>query len=69
MDELLTIVDYSRFDSAINPAFDCPPAYYWSSSTYAYKSGATWGAFFYNGYASWLHKEYGNYVRCVRGGP
>ena len=66
---LLSIVDYSRFDSAIYPAFDCRSASYGSSSTTAYDPDGAWGVDFYNGNAGWHYKNDGNYVRCVRGGP
>jgi len=66
---LLSIVDYSRFDPAIYPAFDCRSASYWSSSTTAYDPDGAWGVDFYNGNAGWHYKNDGNYVRCARGGP
>ncbi len=36
IDELETIIDYSRFDPAIDPVFNCRSGNYWSSSTYVY---------------------------------
>jgi hypothetical protein len=71
IDQLLTIVDYSRYQPAIHPAFDCRWDYYWSSSTSAYRGDYAWYVDFLGGYARWAGKPGPNYyyVRCVRGGP
>jgi hypothetical protein len=69
IDQLLTIVDYTRYDPAIHPAFDCLSAYYWSSSTDASYPGNAWFVYFGNGNGGWDYKGYNGSVRCVRGGP
>jgi hypothetical protein len=69
IDQLLTIVDYSRFDPTIHPVFDCRSGYYWSSSISAYGSDVAWVVYFLNGYVSADTKYVQLYVRCVRGGP
>ncbi len=69
MDELLTIVDYSRTRPAIDPLFVCRSYNYWSGSTYADGADGAWGIYFGNGVAYWNYKTYSYYVRCARGGP
>ena len=70
MDELLTIVDYSRFLPAINPVFDCNDDYYWSSTLSAeYPQEGRWPVRFTDGYAQVASMAITAYVRCVRGGP
>jgi hypothetical protein len=69
IDQLLTIVDYSRYDPAINPAFDCDSTYYWSSSTYAVNPDVAWFVYFRNGNVSGESKYSQATARCVRGGP
>ena len=68
--ELQSIVDYSRHNPAIDTAYfpGTLPSWYWSSTTYAYDSSYAWCAYFYDGYVSSCGK--GNYldVRAVRGG-
>ena len=70
IDQLLTIVDYSRYGPAIHPALDCRLKDYLSSSTNAGNPDAAWVVNFTSGYAGWDDKylEY-SYVGCVRGGP
>ena len=53
IDQLLTIVDYTRFDPAIHPAFDCRSDDYWSSSTYAYNPDDAWVRRFRRWHAGW----------------
>jgi hypothetical protein len=69
IDQLLTIVDYSRYFPAINPAFDCGSNYYWSSSTYAVNPDVACFVYFLNGYVSAESKYSQLAVRCMRGGP
>ena len=75
--ELLSLVDYSRYNPAINIAFfpGTVASFYWSSTTSAYATGAAWVERFYEGYDFGSYKgnsEYyvrgENYVRAVRGG-
>jgi hypothetical protein len=69
IDQLQTIVDYSRFEPAINPALNCVSEAYWSSSTHANAPVYAWAVYFDSGHASWGYKSYYYYVRCARGGP
>ena len=69
IDQLLTIVDYSRYNPAIYSAFDCRSDGYWSSSTSANYPDDAWFVHFYAGNAYWYYKDAYPYVRCVRGGP
>jgi len=68
-DELLTIVDYERYDPAIMPSFrnDSTSGYYWSSSVYVSNTKNAWYVYFKLGrtYYGSLANEV--YVRCVRG--
>jgi hypothetical protein len=68
IDELETLVDYTRYDPAINSVFDCHLGYYWSSSTSAFAASA-WHIIFGDGYAGWYDKTDYSYVQCVRLGP
>ena len=71
IDELQTIIEYSRINPAIDPAFlassdNC----YWSSSTSVTNPDRAWGVYFYNGEVSHYPKTgYTGNVRCVRNGP
>ena len=66
--ELLSIVDYERFNPAIdtNVFLGAVPDYYWSSSPVTDVSGNGWVVDFYDGYDDWYGKHYGNFVRLVR---
>ncbi len=48
----------------IDMQFSCRSHVYWSSSTY--DAGHAWFVSFLNGLASWHHRAYSIYVRCVR---
>lgn len=67
-DELRSIVDYGRYNPAINTAFfpNTVAAYCWSSTTGG--SGYAWRVNFYDGYGNHDLKSYSYYVRAVRGG-
>ncbi|MBC8420655.1 MAG: DUF1566 domain-containing protein, partial [Desulfobacterales bacterium] len=67
--ELMSIVDYGRYNPAIDTAYfpNCGSSGYWSDSTYAGDSNQAWAVDFYFGYV--LNKASNNYVRCVRGEP
>jgi len=66
--ELLSLVDYSRYNPAINITFfpDTVISPY-RSSTHFFQSDAFSVAFF-SGYNNWSSKYNSNYVRAVRGG-
>jgi hypothetical protein len=65
--ELQSIVDYSRYNPAIDMvAFPDTRSYYWSSSTYANNTLYAWYVYFSDGYVSSYYKTNTFYVRCVR---
>jgi hypothetical protein len=69
--ELLSIVDYSRINPAIDTIYfpNCRSYFYWSGTTVADGPSLAWYVYFGNGYDYWGHKDYNDYVRCVRGRP
>jgi hypothetical protein len=74
VDELRTIVDYLRYSPAIDPVFNSNLTFYWSSSTNVNGPDAPWpydrwSVDFWIGEVLAYSNPYGNYVRCVRGGP
>ncbi len=67
--ELETIVDYGKYNPAINATY-FPVAYNcWSSSTYVATTTGAWFVNFYNGNSSYTNKTVSYYVRCVSSGP
>jgi len=67
--ELRSLVDRSRTDPAVDPAFqNVVLGNYWSSTSVASYPVGAWCVDFYYGYANWAGKDYSYYVRCVRGG-
>lgn len=68
-DELHSIVDYGRYNPAINPIFtNTQSGWYWSSSPGVDYSANAWGVYFYYGYDSNYGKSNSYYVRAVRSG-
>jgi len=66
--ELQSIVDYGRYDPAIDTtAFPGTNYWYWSSSTCAHYTGSAWLVYFYHGAVYYGLKTDTNHVRCVRG--
>jgi|GEM_PF-1304534 len=65
--ELETIINYSQYDPAIDPAFECRLDSYWSSSTVANSPSGAWLVVFANGNVLATSKSNDYYVRCVRG--
>ncbi len=68
--ELLSIVDRSKYNPAINGAFKnvTTSSDYWSSTTYAGYTSLAWYVNFYDGDTNDCNKDYSLYVRCVRAG-
>ena len=68
IEELISIVDYSRIDPAIDSVFfNAQSSDYWSSTTNAYDPGYAWYVDVYYGYVSYAYKSSSsNYVRAVR---
>jgi Zn-dependent metalloprotease len=71
VDELHTIVDYSRYQPAIDPVFECPSTFSWSGNTSVHYPDQAWAVDFFSfGYVGVAPKDCSiGSVRCVRGGP
>ncbi len=67
--ELESIVDYDRFDPAMNPAFSCQSSFYWSSTPHTTNPAYAWSVFCPDGADHWVHKSNNYEVRCVRSNP
>lgn len=69
-EELRSIVDYGRYNPAVNTTYlpNTVSSYYWSSTTGASSTGSAWRVHFYFGYDEYDDKSNGNYVRAVRAG-
>ena len=66
--ELLSIVDYTKYNPAIKSGFKhVASGYYWSSSESVSDSSRAWRVSFYDGYTYNDDKSGKDYVRCVRG--
>jgi hypothetical protein len=69
-EELLSLVDYSKFSPAINATLfpNAPSSFFWSGSPVANYSDLAWYVGFYYGYAYGDSRNDGSAVRLVRGG-
>ena len=68
-DELLSLVDHSRFGMAIDSDYFPYTAFnVWSSSPSAYFTNGAWYVYFYNGYAGSNYRNSAWQVRLVRSG-
>jgi hypothetical protein len=69
-EELYSIVDYSRYNPAIDAAYfpNTPNSWAWSSSPDAYDSYGAWIVDFSSGYGNYDGKSGSYFVRLVRGG-
>ena len=67
IEELLSIVDYKKYDPAILDGFSVAEArYYWSSTQYMGDPDKVWGVNFKDGSSDGNGKSYDRRVRCVR---
>ncbi len=67
--ELLSIVDRSKYAPAINGAFENTTSNsYWSSTSHASSTNRAWIVYFYGGGTGNYNKGNSGYVRCVRAG-
>jgi hypothetical protein len=68
--ELQSIVDYSRYNPAIDTTFfpGTVASFYWSSTTFANLTTSAWFVDFYFGFVGSYYKSDYGYVRAVRGG-
>ena len=66
--ELLSIVDYTKYNPAIKSGFkNIASNNYWSSSPDVSGSSNAWEVIFNDGYTNYNDKSNKGYVRCVRG--
>ncbi len=70
INELRSIVDYARYDPAIDTIFfpDTTSNSYWSATTQTSSTNHGWSVKFGKGYESYGYKQYSYPVRAVRGG-
>ena len=67
--ELLSLVDYSRTQRAIDPVFECESAWYWSATLYSSSpSDYAWVVYFNDGHSACYGRNYEYCVRAVRSG-
>jgi uncharacterized protein DUF1566 len=68
--ELLTLVDYSRTSPAIDiSVFECESSWYWSATPYSASPGDyAWCVYFGYGYSLYSYQDYEGCVRAVRSG-
>ena len=67
--ELVSILDYGRYNPAIDPIFsNAKSSTYCSGTTDASDTGNAWDVAFSYGGVDYHDKSNGGYVRCVRGG-
>jgi len=67
--ELLSIVDYTKYDPAIDATFiNVTSSSYWSSTANSSFTSHAWFVVFSYGYTYGDTKDNSTYVRCVRGG-
>jgi hypothetical protein len=68
INELDSIVDYTRADQSIDPIFtNSSNHHYWSSTTYINQTNFAWYIDFVDGYKGDNYKTIQILVRCVRG--
>jgi hypothetical protein len=69
LNELTSLVDYTKFNPSIDVIFQNTYSnYYWSSTSLSGSNGNAWIVYFYSGLQSYGHKNSSTYVRCVRAG-
>jgi hypothetical protein len=67
--ELVSLVDYTRVNPAIDPIFGQTAADgYWSATTYATGPDFAWYVGFNDGFVNFYYKDNFYYVRAVRAG-
>jgi len=69
INELKSVIDKSRYNSAVVSAFmNMTSGRYWSSTTYESLKTRAWTVDFKDGKEAGERKIYNKHVRCVRGG-
>lgn len=64
--ELTSVIDYTRCNPACAPALGMAAFTHWSSTTFAYNPLYAWLVHFDDGLVSAYYKGYGGHVRAVR---
>ncbi len=65
--ELISIIDYKKYDPAILDGFSIAESnYYWSSTQYMGDPDKVWGIDFKDGATDANGKAYDRHIRCVR---
>jgi hypothetical protein len=65
-EELLTLVDDTKYNPACSVFPDCPSDWFWTSTPWAGSSSFAWFVYFTNGTANYFDVGSYNRVRCVR---
>ena len=65
--ELKTLVNYNKYDTACDLE-DTIPNFYWSNSPSVSDSSGVWHVDFGDGNDGWFNKSFSALVRCVRDG-
>jgi|SRR6185436_9506221 len=65
-EELVSIVDYTRSNPAIDPVFESNSSWYWSSSKVAGYADSVWCVNFDSGHVGWDYGHNYRFVRAVR---
>ncbi len=69
IDELMTIIDFTRASPALDPIFEGHGDHYWSETTDVTHQHTAWRVWFGSGRSGNDYKDFNYYVRCVREGP
>ena len=64
--ELVSIVDYDKYDPACDPIFSARSDGHWSSTTYLQSPSNVWDVYFDDGDTCHGERMYTHYVRAVR---
>jgi len=64
--ELISIIDYEKYNPAIDPVFKCKSSWYWSGSVCTFGTDGAWIVGFNHGGVSWGCRSYSYFVRPVR---
>jgi hypothetical protein len=69
VEELLSVVDYMRYDPAVDPEFfKGPYGWTWSSTVAKYPAGYAWFVSLGDGFSGRYPQDFANHVRAVRAG-
>ena len=66
IEELFSLVDFTKREPAVNPMFECEKASYWSSTPVAGYSNLAWIVYFYDGNVNNNNRSNRYFVRPCR---